>query len=126
MNKITKKNSILYNQLWINKAIEDNNYKFIPIGEHIKLDKSIGEYIEEKYNNYKENNKVTKHNSLLFNQEWIKKYKEEGLKFPKYIPNKYSIGEVLSLKYFEHELLKPNPEEILYLKNEKVKKLEKK
>ena len=28
--------------------------------------------------------------------------------------------------YFEHELLKPNPEEILYLKNEKVKKLEKK
>lgn len=126
MNKITKKNSILYNQLWINKAIEDNNYKFIPIEEHIKLNKSIGEYIEEKYTNYKEENKVTKHNSILFNQEWIKKYKEEGLRIPKYIPNKYSIGEVLSLKYFEYELLKPNPEAILYLKNEKIKKLEKK
>ncbi len=126
MEKLTKKNSILYNQLWINKAIEEGNYDFLP---YKKVDnQSIGEYIEMKYRKIKEkeSQKITKHNSLLFTLEWIAKYKEEGLKIPKYIPNKYSIGEVLSLKYFEKEIIKPNPEAILYLEGEKVKKLERK
>ena len=127
MEKLTKGNSILYNQLWINKAIEEGNINLIPTGEHTKIDKSIGEYIELMYNQIKDEPlKVNKHNSILYTLEWIEKYKEEGLRIPKYIPNKYSIGEILSLKYFERELLKPNPEEILYLKGEKIKKLEKK
>ena len=129
MEKITKKNSIFYNQLWINKAIEEGNINLIPVGEHNKLEKSIGEYIELMYIKIKEEpKKVTKHNSILYSIEWIKKYKEEGLKMPKYIPNKYSIGEVLSLKYLERELLnnKLTSESALYLKNEHIKKLERK
>ena len=38
--KITKKNSILFNQLWINKAIEDGN-SFVLISKK-EDDKSIG------------------------------------------------------------------------------------
>ena len=30
MEKLTKKNSILYNQEWINKAIEEGYIEFIP------------------------------------------------------------------------------------------------
>ena len=125
MTKITKKNSILYNQLWINKAIEDGNMSYIPIGNHIQLGKSIGEYIEERYKNFKESPKITKHNSLLFEIEWIKKAQEDNLKIPK-PTSKYTRGEILELLYFEKELLKPNPEEILYLKGEKIKKKYKK
>ena len=149
MEKITKKNSILYNQLWINKAIEEGHMDFLPV--NILPNKSIGEYIEIKYNQlekhqkllknsadtnefiyidklYNETPKVTKKNSLLFTIEWISKYKEEGLEIPKYIPSKYSLGEILELRYFERELinLKPHTEDILLLPNEKVKKLERK
>ena len=46
MEKITKKNSILYNQLWINKAIEEGHMDFLPI--HLLPNKSIGEEIELK------------------------------------------------------------------------------
>ena len=111
------------------KAIEEGNINLIPVGEHNKLEKSIGEYIELMYIKIKEEpKKVTKHNSILYSIEWIKKYQEEGLKMPKYIPNKYSIGEVLSLKYLERELLnnKLTSESALYLKNEHIKKLERK
>ena len=124
MEKITKKNSIIYNQLWINKAIEDGNMSFIPIENHVKLRQSIGEYIEEKYKNYKDSPKITKHNSLLFEIEWIKKAKEDNLRIPK-PTSKYTRGEILELLYFEKEILKPNPEAVLYLKNEKIRKLEK-
>ena len=124
MEKITKKNSIIYNQLWINKAIEDGNMSFIPIENHVKLGQSIGEYIEEKYKNYKDSPKITKHNSLLFEIEWIKKAKEDNLRIPKPTP-KYTRGEILELLYLEREILKPNPESILYLRNERIRKLEK-
>ena len=124
MEKITKKNSIIYNQLWINKAIEDGNMSFIPIENHVKLRQSIGEYIEEKYKDYKDSPKITKHNSLLFEIEWIKKAKEDNLRIPK-PTSKYTRGEILELLYFEKEILKPNPEAVLYLKNEKIRKLEK-
>ena len=72
--------------------------------------------------------KITKKNSILYSMEWLKNYQEEGLKMPKYIPNKYSIGEVLALKYFERELLNngTTSESVLYLKNEHIKKLERK
>ncbi len=126
MEKLSKKNSILYNQLWINKAIEDGNICFLP---HNKpKNKSIGEYIEEKYNESKnnENIKITTKNSILYELEWRKKYLEENLTLPRIKSNKYSFGELLALKYFEKELLRPNTESILYLKNEHIKKLEKK
>lgn len=105
-NKITKKNSIFFNQLWINKAIEDGNshlliYKKDP-------NKSIGEIIEE---NYKIDDlepktpKVTRNKSLLFQREWIEKFKEEGLSLPKRsVSTKYSLGEILSIKYFQMEM----------------------
>ena len=124
MEKITKKNSIIYNQLWINKAIEDGNMSFIPIENHVKLRQSIGEYIEEKYKNYKDSPKITKLNSLLFEIEWLNKAKEDNLRIPK-PTSKYTRGEILELLYFEKEILKPNPEAVLYLKNEKIRKLEK-
>ena len=91
---------------------------------------SIGEQIEISFNHLhiKESSKITKHNSLLFSIEWLNKYKEEGLKIPKYISSKYSLGEILELRYIERELinLKPHTEDILLLPNEKAKKLERK
>ena len=104
--KITKKNSILFNQLWINKALEDGN-SFVLISKK-EDDKSIGEIIEERY--IKENlepksKKVTEHDSILFQKEWIEKYKEEGLSIPnRRVALKYSLGQILSLKYFELEM----------------------
>lgn len=137
MEKLTKKNSILYNQLWINKAIEEGNMDFLPI--HLSPNKSIGEEIELKYNQlYNEefnryyrngclndyehlisdNPKVTKRNSLLFTREWLLKAKEEGMSIPCLT---YSIGEILELKYFEKMNLieKQIPDEVLYLSLEK-------
>ena len=104
--KITKKNSILFNQLWINKALEDGN-SFVLISKK-EDDRSIGEIIEERY--IKEDlepksKKVTEHDSILFQKEWIEKYKEEGLSIPnRRVALKYSLGQILSLKYFELEM----------------------
>lgn len=123
MTELTKKNSIIYNQLWINKAIEDGLYNLLPI--HKNKDKSIGEYIEERYNNIIENNsiKITKKNSLLYELEWIAKYKEENLPLPSRTIQRqtnYSYGEILDLKYFERQLLKNNKtKRLLLLPNEK-------
>ncbi len=105
-NKITKKNSIFFNQLWINKAIEDGNshlliYKKDP-------NKSIGEIIEERYieeDLEPKSKKVTEHDSILFQREWIEKYREEGLPIPnRRVALKYSLGQILALKYFELEM----------------------
>ena len=138
MKKITKKNSIIYNQLWINKAIEEGHIEFLPV---VKFpNKSIGEHIEIKYNqlynekftkNYHNNTldyynhlisnsqKVTKKESLLFAREWILKYKEEGLKIPnRKITNNYSIGEVLELLYYQKEVITPAVENIFKLSGE--------
>lgn len=105
-NKITKKNSIFFNQLWINKAIEDGNshlliYKKDP-------NKSIGEIIEERYieeDLEPKSKKVTEHDSILFQREWIEKYREEGLPIPnRRVALKYSLGQILALKSFELEM----------------------
>ena len=129
MEKITKKNSILYNQLWINKAIEEGHMDFLPIFKSNSI--SIGEYIEAKYNQYeknvnlqKEKPKITKHNSLLFEIEWILKAKEDKKRIPK-PTTKYTRGEILELLYFEKELMKRNSNSLLHLKEEKIKKLTK-
>ena len=108
MEKLTKKNSILFNQLWINKAIEDGNYHFL-INKKIS-NLSIGEIIEYNYEINDRNQKtpkITKRESLLFESEWIRKYKEEGLNIPnRRFFNKYSLGEILELKHIENELIK--------------------
>ena len=105
MEKITKKNSIIFNQLWINKIIEEGNMKLLP---HIKPGTlSIGEYLEQQYQNIEDQEqiKINKNNSILFQIEWIRKYNEEGLEIPrKKLTNKYSLGEILELKYFEKEI----------------------
>ena len=106
--KITKKNSVLFNQLWINKAIEDGN-SFVLISKK-EDDKSIGEIIEERYieeDLEPKSKKVTEHDSILFQREWIEKYREEGLPIPnRRVALKYSLGQILALKYFEIEMRK--------------------
>ena len=104
--KITKKNSVLFNQLWIKKAIEDGN-SFVLISKK-EDDKSIGEIIEERYieeDLEPKSKKVTEHDSILFQREWIEKYREEGLPIPnRRVALKYSLGQILALKYFEIEM----------------------
>ena len=125
MEKITKKNSILYNQLWINKAIEEGHMDFLPIFKSNSI--SIGEYIEMKYEQYEKNitplktTKITKHNSLLFEIEWIRKATEDNIRIPK-STSKYKKGEILELLYFERELMKWNSKSLYYLNGEKIKK----
>ncbi len=136
MEKITKKTSILYNQLWIDKAILEGHMDFLPV--HKFPNKSIGEHIEIKYNQlendehdrlyheaielqdfsyinrvYEETPKITKHNSILFEREWLIKYKEEGLSTPNLKSQKYSRGEILEILYYKKALLeRPNPEKL--------------
>ncbi len=125
MEKITKKNSILYNQLWINKAIEEGHMDFLPIFKSNSI--SIGEYIEVKYEQYEKNipqlktTKITKHNSLLFEIEWIRKATEDNIRIPK-PTTKYTRGEILELLYFERELMKWNSKSLFYLNDEKIMK----
>ena len=126
MEKITKKNSILWNQEWINKALDEGYINFLPV---FKLPgKSIGEHIEIKYkqlyttefdryyhngflNDYKHfvSNryipKVTKKESLLFRREWLLKYQEEKLAIPnKRLCSDYSLGEMLELIYYQNHI----------------------
>ena len=117
--KITKKNSIIYNQLWTLKAIEEGYIEFLPLK---KSHLSIGEQIERKYNKYLpiEFPKLTRHTSLLYELEWIKKAKMDGVHIPK--PSlKYNRGEILALLYLKKERLnaKGKPKDVLKLKKEK-------
>lgn len=127
MEQLTKKNSILYNQEWINKAIEEGHMDFIPV--HKFPNKSIGEHIEIKYNQlyneefdkhlhngtleeYKhfinESPKVTKRESLLFIRECIKKAREEGIPLPnRRISLHYNIGEIMELHQYQKDVINP-------------------
>lgn len=123
MTKVTKETSLLYNQLWLNKAIIDGHYEFLP---SIKPNICIGQYIEEQYEQLEiitKTHKVTKKESIIFNREWIIKAFEEGIEIPKRrVSTIHSIGEILELKYFERELNKElnDPERTLLLPGEKV------
>ena len=118
--KITKKNSVLFNQLWIKKAIEDGN-SFVLISKK-EDDKSIGEIIEERYKEEDlepKSKKVTEHDSILFQREWIEKYREEGLPIPnRRVALKYSLGQIPALKYSEIKMRK------MFKEREKEKVLE--
>ena len=117
MEKLTKGNSILYNQLWINKAIEEGNIIFLPTRRPLNI--SIGEYIEKAYETKpeKEFNKITKRNSLLFEREWREKAREEGIPIPnRRVSTIYSLGEILELKYFERKITESDPNKVLYLR----------
>ena len=119
MKKITRKNSIIYNQLWINKLIEDQRMDLLP-SEKPRYMLSIGEYIALRYSFIDDGIKITKSNSLLFEKEWIKKFEEEKLKLSNIKNREYSYGELLEIKYRELEILNKsnNPEKCLRLKNE--------
>ena len=125
METITKKNSISYNQFWINKAIEEGYMDFIPV--HKLPNKSIGECIEIKYNQLyneefnrhfhngtldeynhliEDNPKITKKNSILYTREWINKALEDGEKIPnRKVYNNYSIGEIIASRYYQKEIM---------------------
>lgn len=123
MTKVTKETSLLYNQLWINKSIEDGHYDFLP---SIKPNVCIGEYIEEQYEKLEiipKIHKVTKKESIIFNREWKLKAIEEGIEIPKRRASTiHSIGEILEIKYWERELNKQlnDPERTLLLPGEKI------
>ena len=120
--KITKKNSILFNQLWINKAIEDGN-SFVLISKK-EDDRSIGEIIEERYleeDLEPKSKKVTEHDSLLFQREWMSKFREENLAIPnRRLSTKHSLGQTLSFIYsqkqFREKIKERQKEKVLELK----------
>ena len=120
--KITKKNSILFNQLWINKAIEDGN-SFVLIYNKSD-DRSIGEIIEERYleeDLEPKSKKVTEHNSILFQKEWMSKFREENLAIPnRRLSTKHSLGQTLSFIYsqkqFREKFKERQKEKVLELK----------
>ena len=106
-NKITKKNSIFFNQLWINKAIEDGNSHLLIYEKD--PNKSIGEIIEAAYleeDLEPKTPKVTRNKSLLFQREWVIKYREENLPIPKRaVSTKYSLGEILYFMDFKRKMI---------------------
>lgn len=106
-NKITKKNSIFFNQLWINKAIEDGNSHLLIYEKD--PNKSIGEIIEDAYleeDLEPKTPKVTRNKSLLFQREWVIKYREENLHIPKRaVSTKYSLGEILYFMDFKRKMI---------------------
>lgn len=120
--KITKKNSILFNQLWINKAIEDGN-SFVLIYNKSD-DRSIGEIIEERYleeDLEPKSKKVTEHDSILFQREWMSKFREENLAIPnRRLSTKHSLGQTLSFIYsqkqFREKIKERQKEKVLELK----------
>lgn len=120
--KITKKNSILFNQLWINKAIEDGN-SFVLL-DRKPGDYSIGEIIEARYENENlepKSKKVTEHDSILFQREWIEKYRQEHLPIPnRRLSSKHSLGQTLSFIYsqkqFREKFKERQKEKVLELK----------
>ena len=118
--KLTKKNSIFFNQLWINKIIEEGKMELLPYTKP-ENNLSIGEYLEQEYNELENINptpKITKKNSLLYEREWMKKYKEENLRLPKnHLSSMYSYGEILEIKYKEIEFMRS------YKENNKEKSL---
>jgi len=98
MEKVTRKNSIYYNQEWINKLMEENKMDLLPTQKPL-YNLSIGETIAIKHAFIKDTPKVTKKNSLLFYKQWVEKYFEEGLTIPRERPKEYSIGEYLEIAY---------------------------
>ena len=76
---------------------------------NVKDESEIGKEAEERYleeDLEPKSKKVTEHDSLLFQREWLKKYREENLPIPnRKIAGKYSLGQILSLRYFEMEII---------------------
>jgi len=113
--RLTKKNSIFFNQLWINKIIEEGRMDLLP-SNRPDDGLSIGEYLEQEYNeseDFKQTQKINKKNSLLYEREWILKFKEENLRLPKnHLSSMYSYGEILEIKYKEIEMLREYKESL--------------
>ena len=105
-NKITKQTSILFNQLWIVKAIEEGNSSFL-ISQKIPS-MSIGEVIEAQYqsiNGKPDMPKISSKNSLLYEKEWLSAAEESGITIPKRRVGNYSLAEIIALKHFEREVM---------------------
>ena len=104
---INKKNSILFNQEWINKVIEEGRMDLLPY-KKLEDGTSIGEFLEAEYRKKREypKAKVTSKNSLLYDKEWTLKFKEEHIQILKYTSDKYSLGEHLADKYFRLQMIK--------------------
>ena len=117
--KINKKNSIIFNQMWINKIIEERHMELLPSRRISNL--SIGEYIESIYlAKFRDDNdnpiKISKGNSILLEQEWKEKFREEKISLPmRNNFSKYSLAERMEIKY----------NEIQVLKESQIKKIEK-
>ena len=105
--KITKKNSIIFNQMWINKIIEERHMELLPHRIERELEFSIGEIIEIRYlSRYGDINdnpiKISKSNSILLEQEWKEKFREERISLPIVTQtSKVSLSELMEQKYSE-------------------------
>ena len=112
MEKVTKKNSIIFNQMWINKIIEERHMELLPHHIERELGFSIGEIIEmrylEKFGDINDNPiKISKKNSILFEREWKEKFREEKISLPmRNNFSKYSLAERMEIKYNEIQVLK--------------------
>ena len=104
---INKKNSIIFNQEWINKIIEEGRMDLLPYKKP-EDGSSIGEYLETIYHKEREvkRAKVTKKNSIIYDKEWAAKFREENIYSPKYTSTSYSLGEHLEAKYFRLQMIK--------------------
>ena len=107
MEKLNKKTSIIYNQMWINKVIEEGHMDLLP--SHMISNLTIGEYIEAAYlgrydEKVVERIKITKSDSILFEQEYKELFKEKRISLPTIPANtKYSLVELMEQKYNELE-----------------------
>ena len=112
MTKVTKKNSIIFNQMWVNKIIEERHMELLPSKRITNL--SIGEYLETVYlSKYSDGNdnpiKISKSNSLLLEQEWRAKFSEERMSIPALPPtSKLCLVELMEQKYNEKEAMEKN------------------
>ena len=112
MTKVTKKNSIIFNQMWVNKIIEERHMELLPSKRITNL--SIGEYLEAVYlSKYSDGNdnpiKISKSNSLLLEQEWRAKFSEERMSIPALPPtSKLCLVELMEQKYNEKEAMEKN------------------
>ena len=108
--KITRKNSTIYNQLWINKIIEERHMELLPSRRISNL--SIGEYIEALYlAKFRDDNdnpiKISKGNSILFEQEWKEVFREEKISLPAVSQSsRISLAEMMEIKYNEEQSTK--------------------
>lgn len=118
MEKINKNNSILNDEYWLKKAINDGRLDLLPVYKPV-ANLSVGEFIELGYT-LQNQPKVTKANSILYNRMLVGFYYDNGWNIPRNRIEGMSLNEQLEI---EIEKNQANPPEfykhLRYYKNGK-------